>query len=412
MYYDVEPYQESPNAFDAIPGVYTGMAFNQQRSLRTLTSGLSTHGAYKNTSTIGAAINNTLNPRNFSRLGSYDAFHAVHGKYTPYNFMAPVGNVFANTFGSGLNPAYNNAKGKQEYFTRGTLARSGMIGRLAGDPKAQRTAAARIGAETFLDDAAGRFDAGKKFGNIHNTHAGVVGNLVPQRTGTGQFTGNITKATGSMSTAAGVSLAYNKNADVALRLAFSSKGAYSQALHAYQARVTVGAASDDLLKSAGKVAGLEGGLKAYSFAEKDLTKAGLDVVDGKILRGTQQVTYRQAFSGAKGAAGKVAAGRVVGMGVLGKVAGSALIGPAAAAMLAYDVGQLAGAGIKAGINLVGDAAESLQGSINKPVFGMGFKDTQFAATSRARGVMAIQNSRLNARSAMGSEAGMLAAHFG
>jgi hypothetical protein len=46
------------------------------------------------------------------------------------------------------------------------------------------------------------------------------------------------------------------------------------------------------------------------------------------------------------------------------------------------------------------------------MFGMGYNDTEAAATSRARGVMAIQNSRLNARSMLGSEAGMMAAHFG
>jgi hypothetical protein len=46
------------------------------------------------------------------------------------------------------------------------------------------------------------------------------------------------------------------------------------------------------------------------------------------------------------------------------------------------------------------------------MFGTGFKDNEVAATSRARGVMAIQNSRLNARSLLGSEASMMAAHFG
>jgi len=78
----------------------------------------------------------------------------------------------------------------------------------------------------------------------------------------------------------------------------------------------------------------------------------------------------------------------------------------------YSVGKLMGMGIKGAINLTKDAGKSLQGTIAKPLFGMGYKDTEAAATSRARGVMAIQNSQLNARSALGSEAGMLAAHFG
>jgi len=82
------------------------------------------------------------------------------------------------------------------------------------------------------------------------------------------------------------------------------------------------------------------------------------------------------------------------------------------ASLVYDLGKMAGEVVKSGINLARDANKSLQGSINKPLFGMGYKDTEAAATSRARGVMAIQNSRLNARSMLGSEASMLAAHYG
>lgn len=83
-----------------------------------------------------------------------------------------------------------------------------------------------------------------------------------------------------------------------------------------------------------------------------------------------------------------------------------------AAMMAYDIGKMAGDVVKSGINLAKDATTSMKGSISKPLFGMGYKDTEAAATSRARGVMAIQNSQLNARSILGSEAGMLAAHFG
>jgi hypothetical protein len=84
----------------------------------------------------------------------------------------------------------------------------------------------------------------------------------------------------------------------------------------------------------------------------------------------------------------------------------------AAASLAYDLGKMGGEIVKSGINLVRDANISIQGSIAKPLFGMGYRDTEAAATSRARGVMAIQNSRLNARSALGGEAAMLAAHYG
>jgi hypothetical protein len=84
----------------------------------------------------------------------------------------------------------------------------------------------------------------------------------------------------------------------------------------------------------------------------------------------------------------------------------------AAASLIYDLGKMGGEIVKSGIDLARDANRSMQGSMGKPLFGMGYRDTESAATSRARGVMAIQNSRLNARSALGSEASMMAAHFG
>jgi hypothetical protein len=82
------------------------------------------------------------------------------------------------------------------------------------------------------------------------------------------------------------------------------------------------------------------------------------------------------------------------------------------ATLAYDIGKGVGNMMMGGVNFAKDAMKSMQGTLNKPIFGAGFKDIEVAATSRARGVMAIQNSRLNARSMLGSEGGMMAAHFG
>lgn len=95
-------------------------------------------------------------------------------------------------------------------------------------------------------------------------------------------------------------------------------------------------------------------------------------------------------------------------------AGAALkiASPIGTAMLVYDLAKMGGEIVKSGINLARDAEKSLQGSFSKPTFGMGYRDTEAAATSRSRGVMAIQNSRLNARSALGTEGAMMAAHFG
>jgi hypothetical protein len=82
------------------------------------------------------------------------------------------------------------------------------------------------------------------------------------------------------------------------------------------------------------------------------------------------------------------------------------------AALVYDLGKMAATGIVSAGNFAKEAVKSMQGSMRKPLFGMGYQDNEVAATSRSRGVMAIQNSRLNARSMLGAEAGMMAAHFG
>lgn len=84
----------------------------------------------------------------------------------------------------------------------------------------------------------------------------------------------------------------------------------------------------------------------------------------------------------------------------------------AAAWTAYDMASL---GINAGFAAVDfgkEAFKSFKGSIDKPIMGAGYQDTAVAATSRARGVAAIQNSRLNARSVLGSESSYLHQHFG
>jgi len=100
------------------------------------------------------------------------------------------------------------------------------------------------------------------------------------------------------------------------------------------------------------------------------------------------------------------------LGVRGLAAALPVVNVLATASLVYDLGKMGGELVKSGINLARDANRSLQGSIAKPAFGMGYKDTEAAATSRARGVMAIQNSRLNARSMLGAEGAMMAAHYG
>lgn len=106
-------------------------------------------------------------------------------------------------------------------------------------------------------------------------------------------------------------------------------------------------------------------------------------------------------------------GAKVGMAVGARAIGMALpgINLIFAADMAYQLAKLGGKAIKGGINFAKAGMRSMEGSMYGGMFG-GYKDDEVRATSRARGVSAIQNSRLNARSLLGSEGAMMAAHFG
>ncbi len=166
------------------------------------------------------------------------------------------------------------------------------------------------------------------------------------------------------------------------------------------------------------VGGLEG--KALTGAQKAVEHMSMALgqqgIAGKVgLEGAQEVLEKGVFKTLGRAGAMEAMGSKAGMKVLGARAAALAIpglNVVATAALVYDLGRMAGEVVKSGINLAKDANKSLQGDITKPLFGMGYKDTEAAATSRSRGVMAIQNSRLNARSMLGSEGAMMAAHYG
>lgn len=142
-----------------------------------------------------------------------------------------------------------------------------------------------------------------------------------------------------------------------------------------------------------------------------LTGRFASVYEGKAAQALEQGVFktlgvRRTLAAAGTKTGAMALGaRTVAMAIPG-------LNLLATASLVYDLGKMGGELVKSGVNLARDAVKSMKGSIDKPMFGMGYKDNEVAATSRARGVMAIQNSRLNARSMLGSEGSMMAAHFG
>lgn len=118
---------------------------------------------------------------------------------------------------------------------------------------------------------------------------------------------------------------------------------------------------------------------------------------------------------------KLAAKFALRAGVTGASGPAApFVGAAMAAWTAYDLAKMGGTlvteGTKMMVQTAQDGIRSLQGGINKAPMsgynGWGYVDTAAAATSRARGVQAIQNSRLNARSVLGAEAPLMSQYFG
>lgn len=153
----------------------------------------------------------------------------------------------------------------------------------------------------------------------------------------------------------------------------------------------------------GRVAGYIQGAEAASRGGEALVGARSTLLEGSsFAQGVEK--------GILGFTEKSTLGRIAGSGAIST--GLRYANVAGWAMLAHDVASMGGKLIGKGIDLSIEAAQSVKGDLDKPLMGMGFKDNTVAATSRQRGVMAIQNSRLNMRSYLGSEAASMHAHFG
>jgi hypothetical protein len=217
--------------------------------------------------------------------------------------------------------------------------------------------------------------------------------------------------------------------DDATRLAYASvNGSISGRVSGFMSQVRMGNAGMDAVKAA-EGAGNKAFASGTQAAEKFMAKGGFTRAGGQFtvrggsaagnalltkggLKAGEKVTLNAAMKvggkqGLKIGARLAAAGAVNAVPIAGQIVSAVLL-----ADLAMDVGKLGVEVFKSGVDFAKDAAISYKGSINKGVMGMGYRDNTVAATSRSRGVQAIQNSRLNARSVLGSEAGAMHAHFG
>lgn len=332
----------------------------------------------------GARVNNvTARPRALSRFSSLTAFNAAEKTqfYSPFQFMAQAGGGLARKNQGFMKAVYESAglaapeKGEQ-IFQRGMVSMITAGRKL--DLVERRAMKGSSRAQAKLNKAQ---DQVRRLAMMNNPAIAVPDEMIARTIGTGMgaastpltagLTGNLMASAGA-TVASRYTMGYFRGALGAIDAGGLTEDAMRGAQKAVSHFTTAFGVSEDLAKSALKVGG-EGVFKTLRNADVGILK-GLGTKQGAMVMGA-----------------RTAAMAIPGLNLL------------ATASLVYDLGKMGGEVIKSGIELTRDAVKSFKGSIDKPTFGMGYKDNEVAATSRARGVMAIQNSRLNARSLLGSE---------
>lgn len=334
-----------------MPGFITGAGVTAVRGSNTILRGGWAANAGPNQFIRGTLRNNNpFNPRSWSRYSSQEIFQPGRAHYTPFQTISGTGNWLQRR--GMLGGALRNAG--EDAFGRGTLSRITAASRVARMSESQLAGAS--GLKNFLGPSA---SAGRLSGS--SAAATILGQTQ------GAITG---RAAGFLSGARYGAFAADVGATRAARV---------------------------------------GNVVARRMARE----VGMDVTKRYGLRGGAQLIGRQfARQGGARLAGKAAM-------LMGARAGLALSGvgaPILAAWAAYDlakmgvtaVGHLAKGAIRTGL----DAYQSYRGNMGTGIMETGFKDNSATMTSRSRGVAAIQNSRLNARSILGTEAGAMHAHFG
>ena len=367
-----------------------------------------------------ARLNNiTGRPRALTRFHSRSIFSGAAGVYTPFGASSFLGNT---KMGVGMlkNAGIELADGEKGF---GPGLFSGIAAGVKTDAleaKAARGSARAMSKLGKVDDSISAMLKMNKAGQL-SVSGGQFGRIIPKSAGLGMIAPAGQTVTQSAARLGGITAA-NTAGTMGVRGNLQAS-ALTGAFTGYTAGYARGALGF------GGTAGLTGrALQGAQAAETAFGKAiasfgdeGFKLASGKVLSGADEaVKFLQSTGGGSlfkqlGTKGTMAVAKAGGAGMLATRAAALAIpglNVLATASLVYDLGKMGGELIKSGINFAKDANRSLQGSIAKPAFGMGYKDTEAAATSRARGVAAIQNSRLNARSMLGAEGAMMAAHYG
>lgn len=352
----------------------------------------------------GIANNNILRPRMWSRYASSDFFHdsgpsvnlnTGKTRYSPHGASLAMNAIGRGVTGTANSSIANRTVGVAGKAVSGFLDKRGMM------PGA--------GEDFFSRGAVARYAAGSKVSGMSASQ------FASQVTNAKKFSamGNFLGAAGYGDDALKGILGNQKATSQAYMM--SGAGTISGRMGGYMAGME-GRATGDVLSGAGRSAKL-----GYGHARADIgwinKAAGRTVLDP-----TSRVTARRAASaGMEALKGARVAGKGAGnialrsarlMGGVALRAGSRALPVVGWGLLAYDVAKLTAKSVGFAGKQATAAIKSYEGGSRKGVFGNSFQDTEASMTSRSRGVMAISNSRLNARSVLGSEAGQMAGYYG
>ena len=336
----------------SMPSALHTTAWNMRRTSNTITSG-ARRGA-----THARGVRQTLSPFSFNRLGSVSNIEPPSGSrtYTPFNFMASNANRALTAVGRRrpefLARTFGAPSAEGTWFSPGTMGRLSAMGKVYGVSEAR------------LAGMAGNITS--SFGTLNPAQSAVAARRMYMSGSVMGLDSLIINPTG-------------RN-ELGQMLGMSMRGSISQQLAGYVHGSAMGARGVSAVEARSLSA-------ADSFFAKGVTK------------------YEQHLA-AKGVAG-FAAKNARFLGVASRAAG-----PIGTALLVKDLALMSGKILSSAAKTAIDAGASIKGSIDKPIMGMGFRDNTVAMTSRQRGVMAIQNSRLNMRSALGNEAAGIHAVWG
>ncbi len=359
-----------------LPGVSTTTMWNVNRVSNTIVKGgKSTRAAAGMGNSFTQGPLQTLSPRNFNKLtrpGNIDP--QTKGMYSPFGAMAGIGNkaVQVAAKSSMGRSALNKMNGGRQMDPRVDAFSRGTFGRVA--------AMQRMGS---LSDK--QFTA--RSGNINNAIK-ELGGRPP----------TIIRPTGGVAGGYGSLVPKMSDADAMLARRGASRGALGSTIRGTYS---------------GQMAGFVQGAQEARLAGQAGSRVGMGHFLGNAGNGSFRAGASRGIAAFDGTAGSKLAQRTASIvGSKGAALGMRAAGPIGTILLARDLAMMGGKIVGTVGRTMIEAGHNLAAPLNSSPLDGVYKDNAVAATSRQRGVMAIQSSRLNARSVLGNEAAAMSRHFG